>query len=225
MKKVIVVLIAVIILVIIRMSPIGKLFTFENLVSYGNRLEHYVNAHFILSSVVFIFVYILTVSLSIPGATILTLAGGFLFGVVRGVIFVNIGATTGAIIIFIISKYLLGNYLQGKYKNTLSKFNNELKKNGTYYLLTLRLIPVFPFFLINIMAGLSNIRLSTFVWTTALGIIPGSAVYCAAGARLGQITSVKDIFTKETLLVVLLLALLALIPVIISKLKKSKNPA
>jgi uncharacterized membrane protein YdjX (TVP38/TMEM64 family) len=221
-KKILIILIILAAIIAIRFSPLGQMFTFENLVAQADKLQNYTKANFTLSVILFILIYTLSVSLSLPGAAVLTLTGGFLFGVIKGVIFVNISATAGAAIIFLISRYLAGDYLQKKYSKYLGKFNSELQKNGVYYLLTLRLIPIFPFFLINIMAGLSKIRMSIFVWTTALGIIPGSFVYCIAGKRIGELSSIKDIFTKETFLVIILLGFFALVPVIISKTKKTK---
>lgn len=222
-KKLIIIFILIMGLLAIRFSPAGKILSFENLVLYADKLQSYVNSHFAFSAMLFILIYTISVSMSVPGAAVLTLAGGFLFGIIKGVIFVNISATTGAMVIFLISRHLAGNYLQKKYGKNLEKFNRELEKNGVYYLLTLRLIPVFPFFLINIMAGLSNIKPLVFAWTTALGIIPGSFLYCMAGRRIGELQSVKDIFTKETFLVMVLLAFFALIPVIISKIKSLKK--
>jgi uncharacterized membrane protein YdjX (TVP38/TMEM64 family) len=164
-------------------------------------------------------VYVLATALSLPGAIILTLAGGFLFGVAAGTFYVNIGATMGAILAFLSARYLLGDRLQEKYAKQLETFNREMDRNGTSYLLTLRLIPVFPFFLINFLSGLTKIRLWTFLWTTWLGIIPGTVVFAFAGQQLGSISSPADILSKNVIIAFLVLALFTLVPVI---LKRSK---
>jgi uncharacterized membrane protein YdjX (TVP38/TMEM64 family) len=159
---------------------------------------------------------------SLPGATIMTLAGGFLYTFFIGALYVNVGATAGATLAFLFARYIAGKSLQEKYGGRLEKFNSELDRNGWSYLLTLRFIPVFPFFLINIFAGLTKIPLRTFVWTTSVGIFPGSLIYAYAGQQLGDIGSVKDIFSGRVLLAFLLLAGLAIFPTLYKKIKKSK---
>jgi uncharacterized membrane protein YdjX (TVP38/TMEM64 family) len=159
------------------------------------------------------------VALSIPGAVIFSLAAGFLFGF-WGVLYVNIGATIGAIIAFLVARYLIGDWLQKRYANRLASFNREIEENGYNYLLMLRLIPVFPFFLVNIFAGITRIPLLTYAWTTIVGIAPASFVFIYAGCQLGNIDKPGDILTWQILLVFVLFGLLALIPVFLKKLMK-----
>ena len=135
----------------------------------------------------------------------------------------NISATTGATLAFLFARYIAGQALQRKYGDKIAKFNDDLERNGWSYLLVLRFIPIFPFFLINIFAGLTKIPLRTFVWTTSLGIFPGSLIYAYAGQQLGTIKTVKDIFSRTILLAFLLLAALAVFPVIYNKVKKLKG--
>ena len=131
----------------------------------------FVHDRYILSLFLFISLYIIATAFSIPGDIILTLAGGFLFGIAVATVIVNIGATAGAVLAFLSARYLVGDRLQEKYQGQLNRFNEELNLNGPRYLLTLRFIPVFPFFLINFLAGLTNIPLRTFVWTTSVGYV------------------------------------------------------
>ena len=161
-------------------------------------------------------------ALSIPGATILTLAAGFLFGFF-GIIYVNIGATIGAILAFLVARYLLGNWLQKRYGERFVSFNKEIAENGYNYLLTLRFIPLFPFFLVNIFAGITRIPLMTYVWTTMVGIAPASFVYIYAGRQLGAIDKPGDILSGQIMLAFVLLGLLALSPVFFKKLLKKKS--
>lgn len=211
------------VILIIRFSGISDYITFENLQSNKEILEDFVKKYYIPSVFLFIIIYIISTALSVPGATVLTLAGGFLFGTALAVFCVNIGATTGATLAFLSSRYLIGKWVQNRYSDQLRRFNEELSRNGYLYLLTLRLIPVFPFFLINFFAGLTRIPLRTFVWTTAVGIIPGSFVYTFAGSQLNTIKSVDDIFSRKVLAAFLLLALFTLFPAIFNKIKPKRK--
>jgi uncharacterized membrane protein YdjX (TVP38/TMEM64 family) len=155
--------------------------------------------------------------LSLPGAVILTLAGGFLFGAVGATFFVNIGATTGATLAFLTARYLLKDTVEQKFGKWLGPFQEGFAKNAFSYLLTLRLIPLFPFFVVNLVSGLTRVRLGTYVAATALGIIPGSFVYAYAGRQLGTINSLKEIASPNVIGAFVLLGLLALVPVVYKK--------
>lgn len=207
-------------IVALRYSPWGSLLTFENLKAHRESLAVFVRDHYVLSVIAFIAVYIGGVAFSVPGAVILTISGGFLFGTIAGTVFVNIGATAGAALAFLSARYLLGARLQERYRDQLRTFNNELEQNGARYLLTLRLIPVFPFFLINFLSGLTTIPIRTFIWTTSLGITPASAVFAYAGRRIGEIQSPSDILSKGMVIALLLLALLALLPTLVNLVRR-----
>ncbi|MBI4155237.1 TVP38/TMEM64 family protein [Candidatus Woesearchaeota archaeon] len=213
-KRVIIFLILIFLIISIRFSGLSNYLTFENLKTNKEFLKQSVNQSYLFYVIAFIILYIIVTGFSIPGATILTLASGFLFGTIFGAFYAVIGATIGATLAFLLSRYLIGNWVQKKYESNLKKFNKEISENGFSYLLTLRLIPIFPFFLINILSGLTKIPLKTFIWTTAIGIIPGSLVYSFSGKQLDFINSVSDVFSTRILIAFLLLALLALIPVI-----------
>ena len=207
------------------LSGIYRHLTFENLVAHKVLLQEYVRVHYLLSLAGFVFLYVIVVALSIPGAVILSLSSGFLFGTVLGVFLNNIGATTGAVCIFFITRHLIGNWLQTRYESQLAKFNNEFVRNGAHYLLTLRFIPVFPFFLVNILAGLTKVPFRTFLWTTCLGILPGCIVFTLMGSQLSTIQSSKDIFSPNITIAFILLALFSIAPVIYNHLKaKRKGP-
>ncbi len=216
-KKIILLVSFIAVIVIVQYSPLGRLFTFENLQQHRESLLLSVKDHYWLSVLLYICLYIIVAALSLPGAAVLTLAGGFLFGALTCTLYVNIGATTGAAFAFFAARYLLGNRLQEKYQNQLSKFNAEIERSGTSYLLTLRFIPVFPFFLINFLAGLTAIPLRTFIWTTSVGIIPGTAVYAFAGQQIGSLNSLSEILSKRMISVFVVLALFALVPVLVKR--------
>ncbi len=222
-KKILIILFLILVIVAIRLTGVHKYLTFENLQTQKDVLQNYVNGNYLLAVIIFILIYAVSVAFSIPGATILTLTGGLVFGTILGAVYVNVGATAGAIGVFLFARYLLGAKLQEKYAEKLAKFNKEIETNGYSYLLTLRFIPLFPFWMINLFAGLTKIPLRTYAWTTAFGILPGSLVYTYTGNQLNTINSVKDIFSWNILFAFVLLGLLALFPTILNHIKKRKK--
>ena len=223
-KKIVVAVVFISLIVAARLLGLDWYLTFENLRHYKGHMLEFVDANYVLSAVIFIGLYIAATALSIPGAIILTLSGGVLFGLVA-VAYVNIGATAGATLAFLSARYLLGNWIQEKYGERLAAFNREVEKNGSNYLLTLRFIPAVPFFLINIFAGLTRVPLLTFIWTTAVGIIPGSFVFVFAGTQLGSINSLSDVISWKVLAAFILLGLFAVVPVVVRKIRKKSPPA
>jgi len=218
-KKIIILIVFVLIIASIRFFNLDTYFTFENLKAQKEVLTNFANANYIYSIIIFVSLYITAVAFMLPIATVLTLSGGFLFGSLFGIIYVNIGATLGAVLAFLFARYLIGDKVQAKYKKQLSKFNKELETNKYQYLFSLRFLPVFPFFLVNFLCGVTKLDLKTFTITTALGILPGSFVYTYAGSQLASINSIKDIFSKNILYAFVLLGLITLMPVIIKKIK------
>lgn len=202
---------------------LGQYVTLSALKENKEALQTYTEAHFGLTAFLFIALYCFQTTLSLPGATILTLAGGFLFGTWMGGFLVNIGATSGAALAFMAARYLLRDAIEQKFGKKLESIQEGFKSNGFNYLLMLRLIPLFPFFLVNLASGLTRIRLSTYVIATAIGILPGSLVYSNAGAQLGKIQSLNDIASPGVIGAFVLLGLLALVPVFYNKLKKSSK--
>jgi uncharacterized membrane protein YdjX (TVP38/TMEM64 family) len=197
---------------------LGHYLTLDALKENRDRLLAFTDANFAAAVGIFIVTYCVVTGLSLPGAAILTLAGGFLFGSVWGTVFVNIGATTGATIAFLAARYLLRDWVEQKFGSRLRPIQDGFAKNAFSYLVTLRLIPLFPFFLVNMVSGLTRISVSAYVAATAIGIIPGSFVYAYAGRQLGTINSLKEIASPNVLLAFTLLGLLALVPVVYRKL-------
>jgi uncharacterized membrane protein YdjX (TVP38/TMEM64 family) len=179
-------------------------------------LLKYVQSNTTQSILLYVILYIITTVLS-PSAALFALAGGFLFGVFKATMLIIFGATISGSITFLATRYLIGEQIQKTYATQLKKFNEELKHYGSYYFLVVRIIPVFPFFLINIIAGLTQVSFRTFAWTTALGIIPSTLIYTFAGCQLSAITSVRDILSPHLFAALIFLGLLALIPVLIKK--------
>jgi len=171
----------------------------------------------------FMLLYIIQTALSLPGAAILSLAAGAIFGSIMGTIYANISATIGATLAFLVTRYLLRDVVLAKFGPRLEGINRELETRGFNYLLFLRLVPLFPFFLINLAAGLTRLPLRTFILATAIGIIPGGFVYVNAGASLATIDSLSGIASPRVLGSFTLLGLFSLIPALYSKFKPKKD--
>lgn len=195
----------------------GRFLSLAALKDNRDHLLAFTDANYIAAVGIFIVAYAIVTGLSLPGAVILTLAGGFAFGAVLGTLFVNLGATTGATLAFLTARYLLRDTVEQKFGKSLRPFQEGFAKNAFSYLLTLRLIPLFPFFVVNLVSGLTRVSAGTYIGATALGIIPGSFVYAYAGRQLGTINSLKEIASPNVIGAFVLLGLLALIPVVYKK--------
>jgi len=223
---ILIVVVAAIVLVVnfgsINGSPIKSYLNLQRVFQNRDALLARVEQRERLYSIIYIFVYIGAVALSIPGASILSILGGFFFGAVLATLYINIGATIGAFIIFIAARFFIGEMVQKKYGEKLAKFNREMEENGTNYLITLRLIPIFPFFLINLFAGVTKVKPLTFLWTTSVGIIPGSFAYAYSGYAVAKLGAEPGV-PKNLIFAFLLLAVLSIVPVIYKKLKAKKQ--
>lgn len=193
---------------------LGRYVSLEALKANRDDLLAYTNANFTVAVVLYVAVYILQTAFSLPGGALMTLAGGFLFGSVLGTIFVNVGATTGATLAFLAARYVLRDWVERKFGKRIEPIQAGFAQNAFSYLLTLRLIPAFPFFLVNLVSGLTRIPLGTYVVATSIGIIPGSFFYAFAGKQLGYINSLAEIASPPVLLALTFLGLLALVPIL-----------
>ncbi len=162
----------------------------------------------------YIFIYIAVTALSLPGAVVLTLAGGALFGLVTGTIAVSIASTTGATLACFVSRFILRDWVQNKFGDKLVAINNGIEIEGGFYLFSVRLIPVFPFFVINLVMGLTTMPLRTFFWVSQLGMLPGTLVFVNAGKELGQIESAAGILSPS---LILSFVILGLFPITVKK--------
>ncbi|MCC6597784.1 MAG: TVP38/TMEM64 family protein [Alphaproteobacteria bacterium] len=179
----------------------------------------------IVTALAFMAVYIVFVALSLPAATLLTLTGGFLFGPWLGTFYVVTAATIGATIIFFITKTSLGTTLREKAGGLYKRIEGNMNDNAAGYLLFMRLVPVFPFFLVNIVPALFNVKSRTYILTTFFGIIPGSFVYVNLGGQLAIIENLSDFVSVQTLLAFALLGVFALIPTLYKQFKGKKQIA
>lgn len=199
--------------------------SFETLQQYHQFLAQRTQEHYVLTVIIFIAIYITAVAISIPGATFITLTGGFLFGLFWGTLFVVFSATIGATLLFLAVNTALGSWLERRAIRWIKKMERGFQKNAFNYLLFLRLVPLFPFWLVNIVPALLNVPLRTFLIATFIGIIPGSFVYVSVGNGLSHIFAAGEtpnlgiIFSTPILIPLIGLALLSLIPVLYKKFK------
>jgi uncharacterized membrane protein YdjX (TVP38/TMEM64 family) len=143
----------------------------------------------------FFLIYVAVTGLSIPGAAIMSLVAGALFGVVVGTIIVSFASTFGATLAFLSARLVLRDWVQGKFGERLRPINDGLEKDGAFYLFTLRLIPVFPFFVINLLMGLTRIKTRTFFWVSQLGMLPATIVFVNAGTQISRIDSTAGLLS------------------------------
>jgi pyruvate/2-oxoglutarate dehydrogenase complex dihydrolipoamide dehydrogenase (E3) component/uncharacterized membrane protein YdjX (TVP38/TMEM64 family) len=167
--------------------------------------------------------YITVAALSLPGAAILTLVGGAIFGLLWGTVIVSFASTIGATLAFFVSRFLLQNWVQQRFGNKLKTINEGIKKEGAFYLFTLRLVPLFPFFIINLLMGLTPVRAVTFYWVSQVGMLAATLVYVNAGTQLAQIESLQGILSPELLFSFILLGLFPLLAKkILTQIKQKK---
>ncbi|HAZ7572618.1 FAD-dependent oxidoreductase [Legionella sp. PATHC032] len=213
-------LVLIVLLVLFFSLHLDKYLSFNVLKENHALLIEWTHTHYFIAPLIFIVFYTTAVAISIPGAVLLTLTGGFLFGVFWGVLFVVISATLGATILFFAVRTALGDWLGKKASGWLERMRQGFQHNAFSYLVTLRLIPVFPFWVVNIVPALLNIRAKTFITATFIGIIPGTTIYVMVGNSLSQIFTANQtpnlgiIFELQILGPLLALAVLSLMPVL-----------
>ncbi len=200
----------------------GQYLSLESLKSNRDSLNQFYEENTWKMIFIFIGIYIITVALSLPGATILTLAAGAIFGSLTGTLVVNVGATIGATLAFLAARFLLRDWVEQKFGGKLKPFNDGFSNNAINYMLFLRLVPLFPFFLVNLVSGLTKIRLPIYFFGTMFGTLPGTFVYANAGSNLASINSLSDIASPGVLGAFALLGLFALIPAVYNKIKNKK---
>ena len=189
----------------------NELLTLENLKRHQQSLGDWIDSNLLIALSAFVVVYVLVTALSLPGATVMTLAGGAFFGNLYGFAAVSLASTVGASLAFLAARFLVRDSLRKRYGDTVAKMDRGIEKDGAFYLATLRLVPVFPFFLINLAMGLTAMKLRTYAVVSWVAMLPGTFVYVNAGTQLGQIQSTGDIVSVDLLLSFALLGLFPLI--------------
>jgi len=216
-NKVVLLIVILLLISAFLVSGLNEKITFENLIMYRDHLINFVEENNNLAVLIFISTYIAMATLSLPGGIVLALSAGMIFGTVNGCIYVVIGDAIGAMLLFVIVRYLIGDFVQNHFKRKLEKFNNEVEKNGTFYLLTVRFMPVVSNTAIDLFSGLTKIKLFTFTWITFIGIIPGTLLYTFAGSKLRNVNSMEEAMSKDIFIIFTVMSLLGVIGIIIKK--------
>lgn len=208
MKKIGLVGILVAVVVLFFVFDLGQYLTLDYIKTQQSEIEQYYSENRVLTLVLFFVIYVIVTGASLPGAAILTLAGGAIFGLFTGLLLVSFASSVGASLAFLFSRYLFKDTVQARFGSSLKSINDGIAKDGAFYLFALRLVPAFPFFVINLVMGLTSIKLKTFYWVSQLGMLAGTAVYVNAGTQLAQIESASGIFTFNLLVSFVLLGFL-----------------
>ncbi|WP_434110420.1 FAD-dependent oxidoreductase [Methylocaldum sp. GT1TLB] len=188
-----------------------RFFTLETLKAQQEAIAAYRTAHPFLAITIYGLLYVAVTGLSLPGAAVLTLAGGAVFGLLWGTVIVSFASTIGATLAFLASRFLFRDAVKARFGERLKAIDSGIVRDGAFYLFTLRLVPAFPFFVINLLMGLTAIPTRTFYWVSQVGMLPGTLVYVNAGTQLAKIESLSDILSPGLLLSFALLGLFPLL--------------
>ena len=190
---------------------LGRFLSLQELKSQQDSLQIYAHTQPLISAGVFLLIYTAATALSFPGAAIFTLAAGAIFGLWFGTLLVSFASALGATLAFLSARFVLREWVQQRFGDKLKSFNEGVDKDGAFYLFTLRLVPIFPFFLINLLMGLTKMRIWTYYWVSQLGMLAGTIVFVNAGTELARITSLKGILSPGLIFSFVLLGLFPLI--------------
>lgn len=199
MKKIAIVIALAALIAAYFFFDLGQYLSLEGIKEVAGEIDGFYQENPVLVLAGFFAVYVAVTAASLPGAAIMTLAAGALFGLVVGTILVSFASTIGATLAFLASRYVLRDTVEGKFGDRLKSINDGLKKDGAFYLFTLRMIPIFPFFVINLVMGLTRIKTWTFAWVSQVGMLLGTIVYVNAGTQLAQIESLSEIASPAVL--------------------------
>ena len=213
-QRIVIVGVLVGIVVLFFIFDLGKYFTLEYMKESQAKFVQYYEENNVLVVGAYILIYIVMAALSLPGAAVMTLLGGALFGRLVGTVAVSFASTIGATFAFLVARFLLRDWVQAKIGDKLKAINDGIEKEGAFYLFTMRLIPAFPFWLINLAMGLSKMPLRKFYWVSQIGMLAGTFVYVNAGTELAKIDSLQGILNPT---LIISFVALGLFPLIVKK--------
>lgn len=189
---------------------LGRFLTLDFIQSQLDEIQRFRDENFGLTALIYFTAYVAITALSIPGAVIVTLLGGAIFGVLWGTLIVSFASSIGATLAFLVSRLLLRDWVQLKFGNYLGPINRGVEKDGNFYLFSIRMVPLFPFFMVNLLMGLTPISVASFYTVSQVGMLVGTAVYVNAGSELAQITSLSGLVSPSVILSFVLLGLFPL---------------
>lgn len=223
MKKSILFLVLVIVIFAVLKFDILSFLTLDSIKNQHLEFQSYVNQNYLMSVIIFFVSYVFITAASLPGAAILTLLGGALFGLVNGVIIISFASSIGASIAFIISRYFLRDWVEERFASSIQSINDGIQKDGVFYLFALRLVPAVPFFIINLVMGLTRIKLLQFYIVSQVGMFAGTIVYVNAGTQLAKLDKLSGILSPQIITSFVLLALLPMVGRKLIKLLKARK--
>jgi len=190
---------------------LDQFLSFENIKKSQNSLQSLINENYLFYYVIFFIVYIVITTFALPFAAIKTIIAGALFGLIPGVLLTSFASSIGSTLCFLMSRFVLRNYVENKYRKYVEKVNSGIIKDGMFYLFFLRLSPIFPFFIINLIFGLTKMKAITFYIISQIGMLIGTIVFVNAGVQLAKINSISDILSFEIIIAFMLIGLMPLI--------------
>ena len=193
----------------------SQYFSFETIKSQHDKLNEFIKLNYSLSIVVFFIIYVIVTAFALPFGALKTILAGALFGLIPGVILTSFASSIGSTLCLLMSRFVLRDYVEKKYSKYLEKINEGIKKDGIYYLFFLRLSPIFPFFIINLVFGLTKMKALTFYLVSQIGMFLGTIIFVNAGVQLSKINKIEDILSIE---IIISFILIGLVPLIIKKL-------
>ncbi|MGI9251633.1 MAG: FAD-dependent oxidoreductase [Pseudohongiellaceae bacterium] len=206
------------------MFDLGRFLTLSYAQSQLANIHAFRDSNFPLTAALYFALYVVITALSIPGALVITLIGGAIFGLLWGTLLVSFASCIGATLAFLVSRLLLRDWVQRKFGNYLAPVNRGIKKDGIFYLFSIRMVPLFPFFVINLLMGLTPIRTFTYYWVSQLGMLPATVVYVNAGSELAQIDSLAGLVNGSVLFALALLGLFPLFArLLINRLQRRRH--
>jgi dihydrolipoamide dehydrogenase len=202
---------------------LGQYLTLQYMQSQIATFQEFRDENFVMAALVYFLVYVLISAASLPGAMIFTLLGGAIFGLLWGTLLVSFASSIGATFSFLISRTLLRDYVQSRFGDYLAPINRGIEKDGSFYLFSIRMVPLFPFFMVNLVMGLTPINVVSFYFVSQIGMLLGTAVYVNAGSELAQITSLSGLVSAPVLFSLVLLGIFPLLgKLIVNSIRKNK---
>ena len=209
--KILIILIFIISFLSVLIFDLDQFLSFENIKKSQNSLQSLINENYLFYYVIFFIVYIVITTFALPFAAIKTIIAGALFGLIPGVLLTSFASSIGSTLCFLMSRFVLRNYVENKYRKYVEKVNSGIIKDGMFYLFFLRLSPIFPFFIINLIFGLTKMKAITFYIISQIGMLIGTIVFVNAGVQLAKINSISDILSFEIIIAFMLIGLMPLI--------------